>query len=175
MCAFGKYQVDVFLLYFLLYVNQLSLQLVWLPLLHVALSFSSYFCVFQILAHAQRRNLRIVYDAIGTLADAVGVDLNQVQDILGFSIFNQLMFNITVHFNICAGPDLFSDIYCLWLVHISDFRFSLMILQPMHLDVLMPPLIAKWQQLSDSDKDLFPLLECFTSIAQVCSCLLCMY
>lgn len=31
----------------------------------------------------------------------------------------------------------------------------------------MPPLIAKWQQLSNSDKDIFPLLECFTSIAQV--------
>lgn len=26
----------------------------------------------------QRRNLRIVYDAIGTLADAVGGELNQV-------------------------------------------------------------------------------------------------
>lgn len=62
----------------------------------------------------QRRNLRIVYDAIGTLADAVGGELNQ----------------------------------------------------PVHLDVLMPPLIAKWQQLSNADKDLFPLLECFTSIAQ---------
>uniref|UniRef100_A0A2P2MHP7 Transportin-1 n=2 Tax=Rhizophora mucronata TaxID=61149 RepID=A0A2P2MHP7_RHIMU len=62
----------------------------------------------------QRRNLRIVYDAIGTLADAVGAELNQ----------------------------------------------------PTYLNILMPPLIAKWQQLSDSDKDLFPLLECFTSIAQ---------
>uniref|UniRef100_A0A5B6Z443 Transportin-1 n=1 Tax=Davidia involucrata TaxID=16924 RepID=A0A5B6Z443_DAVIN len=62
----------------------------------------------------QRRNLRIVYDAIGTLADAVGGELNQ----------------------------------------------------PVYLDILMPPLIAKWQQLSNSDKDLFPLLECFTSIAQ---------
>lgn len=62
----------------------------------------------------QKRNLRIVYDAIGTLADAVGRELNQ----------------------------------------------------PTYLDILMPPLIAKWQQLSDSDKDLFPLLECFTSIAQ---------
>ncbi|KAK1299596.1 Transportin-1 [Acorus calamus] len=62
----------------------------------------------------QRRNLRIVYDAIGTLADAVGGELNQ----------------------------------------------------PKYLDVLMPPLISKWQQLSNSDKDLFPLLECFTSIAQ---------
>ncbi|KAG5526841.1 hypothetical protein RHGRI_032939 [Rhododendron griersonianum] len=63
----------------------------------------------------QRRNLRIVYDAIGTLADAVGRELNQ----------------------------------------------------PTYLDILMPPLIAKWQQLPNSDKDLFPLLECFTSIAQV--------
>ncbi|KAL3645630.1 Transportin-1 [Castilleja foliolosa] len=62
----------------------------------------------------QRRNLRIVYDALGTLADAVGGELNQ----------------------------------------------------PAHLEILMPPLIAKWQQLSNSDKDLFPLLECFTSIAQ---------
>ncbi|XP_077248702.1 transportin-1-like [Tasmannia lanceolata] len=62
----------------------------------------------------QKRNLRIVYDAIGTLADAVGAELNQ----------------------------------------------------PKYLDILMPPLISKWQQLSNSDKDLFPLLECFTSIAQ---------
>ncbi|KAG9147493.1 hypothetical protein Leryth_007294, partial [Lithospermum erythrorhizon] len=62
----------------------------------------------------QKRNLRIVYDAIGTLADAVGGDLNE----------------------------------------------------PKYLEILMPPLIAKWQQLSDSDKDIFPLLECFTSIAQ---------
>ncbi|KAJ4829550.1 Transportin-1 [Turnera subulata] len=62
----------------------------------------------------QRRNLRIVYDAIGTLADAVGAELNQ----------------------------------------------------PTYLEILMPPLIGKWQQLSNSDKDLFPLLECFTSIAQ---------
>ncbi|KAK8467319.1 hypothetical protein PHAVU_007G017800 [Phaseolus vulgaris] len=61
----------------------------------------------------QRRNLRIVYDAIGTLAEAVGGELNQ----------------------------------------------------PVYLDILMPPLIEKWQQLSNSDKDLFPLLECFTSIA----------
>ncbi|XP_065881178.1 transportin-1-like [Euphorbia lathyris] len=62
----------------------------------------------------QRRNLRIVYDAISTLADAVREELNQ----------------------------------------------------PKHLEILMPPLFSKWQQLSDSDKDLFPLLECFTSIAQ---------
>ncbi|KAJ8530306.1 hypothetical protein K7X08_037141 [Anisodus acutangulus] len=62
----------------------------------------------------QRRNLRIVYDAIGTLADAVGGELNQ----------------------------------------------------PKYLEILMPPLIGKWQQLPNSDKDLFPLLECFTSIAE---------
>ncbi|KAF4382452.1 hypothetical protein G4B88_011404 [Cannabis sativa] len=69
----------------------------------------------------QRRNLRIVYDAIGTLADAVGMELNK----------------------------------------------------PAYLEILMPPLIAKWQQLSNADKDLFPLLECFTSISQACcSCFL---
>ncbi|XP_042471730.1 transportin-1-like [Zingiber officinale] len=62
----------------------------------------------------QRRNMRILYDAIGTLADAVGSELNQ----------------------------------------------------PKYLEILMPPLIAKWQQLANADKDLFPLLECFTSIAQ---------
>jgi transportin-1 len=62
----------------------------------------------------QRRNLRILYDALGTLADAVGAELNQAK----------------------------------------------------YLDIFMPPLITKWQQLQNSDKDLFPLLECFTSIAQ---------
>jgi transportin-1 len=62
----------------------------------------------------QRRNLRILYDALGTLADAVGAELNQAK----------------------------------------------------YLDIFMPPLIAKWQQLPNSDKDLFPLLECFTSVAQ---------
>ncbi|CAN8270848.1 unnamed protein product [Cochlearia groenlandica] len=62
----------------------------------------------------QRRNLRIVYDAIGTLADSVREELNR--------------------------PD--------------------------YLGILMPPLVSKWQQLSNSDKDLFPLLECFTSISQ---------
>ncbi|XP_024516729.1 transportin-1 isoform X2 [Selaginella moellendorffii] len=71
---------------------------------HLMFAFSKY----------QRRNLRILYDAIGTLADAVGGDLNE----------------------------------------------------PKYLNILMPPLIAKWQQLADNDKDLFPLLECFTSIAQ---------
>ena len=30
----------------------------------------------------------------------------------------------------------------------------------------MPPLVAKWNALADDDKSLFPLLECFTSIAQ---------
>ncbi|GKE55860.1 transportin-1 isoform X1, partial [Tanacetum coccineum] len=60
----------------------------------------------------QRRNLRIVYDAIGTLADVVGGEFNQ----------------------------------------------------PKYIEILMTPLIAKRQQLSNSGKDIFPLLECFTSI-----------
>ncbi|CAH8342793.1 unnamed protein product [Eruca vesicaria subsp. sativa] len=62
----------------------------------------------------QRHNLRIVYDALGTLADSVREELNK----------------------------------------------------PAYLEILMPPLVAKWQQLSNSDRDLFPLLECFTSISQ---------
>lgn len=56
--------------------------------------------------------------------------------------------------------------YCICLANSADSGLF-DDLQPMHLDVLMPPLIAKWQQLSNADKDLFPLLECFTSIAQV--------
>eukprot|EP00850_Spirogloea_muscicola_P023890 SM000401S15615 [mRNA] locus=s401:25644:33141:- [translate_table: standard] len=38
--------------------------------------------------------------------------------------------------------------------------------EPQYMEILIPPLIAKWQQLSDTDKDLLPLLECFASLAQ---------
>mmetsp|Transcript_9429 Transcript_9429/g.21924 ORF Transcript_9429/g.21924 Transcript_9429/m.21924 type:complete len:365 (-) Transcript_9429:531-1625(-) len=62
----------------------------------------------------QAKNLLILYDAIGTLADAVGTAL------------------------------------C----------------KPEFVQVLMPPLIGKWNELSDDDRALFPLLECLTSIAQ---------
>ncbi len=62
----------------------------------------------------QAKNLLILYDAIGTLADSVGSDLNR----------------------------------------------------PEHVAVLMPPLIAKWNVIADDDTSLFPMLECFTSIAQ---------
>ena len=31
--------------------------------------------------------------------------------------------------------------------------------------MLMPPLISKWNALKDEDKDLFPLLECLSSVA----------
>jgi transportin-1 len=58
----------------------------------------------------QHKNLLILYDAIGTLADSVGHHLNK--------------------------PD--------------------------YINLLMPPLIQKWNVLKDEDKDLFPLLEvCF--------------
>ncbi|GAA5977329.1 hypothetical protein JCM11641_000066 [Rhodosporidiobolus odoratus] len=60
----------------------------------------------------QQKNLLILYDAIGTLADAVGSALN-----------NQA-----------------------------------------YTDVLMPPLIQKWQTLSDTDPDIIPLLECMSSV-----------
>lgn len=61
----------------------------------------------------QHKNLLILYDAVGTLADSVGSNLNQ----------------------------------------------------PEYINILMPPLIEKWNQLQDDDKDLFPLLECLSSIA----------
>eukprot|EP01027_Heterolobosea_sp_BB2_P015739 GEZU01022513.1.p1 GENE.GEZU01022513.1~~GEZU01022513.1.p1 ORF type:complete len:446 (-),score=191.52 GEZU01022513.1:491-1717(-) len=61
----------------------------------------------------QAKNLLILYDAVGTLADAVGSDLN--------------------------NPD--------------------------SINLLMPPLMHKWNVLQDTDKNLFPLLECLTSVA----------
>lgn len=61
----------------------------------------------------QHKNLLILYDAVGTLADSVGHHLNKVE----------------------------------------------------YIDILMPPLIQKWNMLKDDDKDLFPLLECLSSIA----------
>jgi len=61
----------------------------------------------------QHKNLLILYDAIGTLADSVGHHLNK-----------------------------------------SDY-----------INLLMPPLIQKWNILKDEDKDLFPLLECLSSVA----------
>ncbi|KAG4304337.1 hypothetical protein PORY_002312 [Pneumocystis oryctolagi] len=33
-----------------------------------------------------------------------------------------------------------------------------------YIDILMPPLIEKWSSLSDDDRDLFPLLECLSSV-----------
>ncbi|TRY69340.1 hypothetical protein TCAL_10188 [Tigriopus californicus] len=61
----------------------------------------------------QHKNLLILYDAIGTLADSVGQHLNQSE----------------------------------------------------YINLLMPPLIEKWNMLKDEDKDLFPLLECLSSVA----------
>eukprot|EP00123_Amoebidium_parasiticum_P014138 comp22354_c0_seq1/m.33276 comp22354_c0_seq1/g.33276 ORF comp22354_c0_seq1/g.33276 comp22354_c0_seq1/m.33276 type:complete len:901 (-) comp22354_c0_seq1:815-3517(-) len=61
----------------------------------------------------QHKNLLILYDAIGTLADCVGAPLNH----------------------------------------------------PRYIQMLMPPLIEKWNGLTDEDRDLFPLLECLSSVA----------
>ncbi|KAK0525033.1 hypothetical protein OC834_004616 [Tilletia horrida] len=60
----------------------------------------------------QRKNLLILYDAIGTLADSVGNELNR----------------------------------------------------PEYVQVLLPPLVQKWQSLDDGDEDLIPLLECMSSV-----------
>ena len=61
----------------------------------------------------QKKNLLILYDAIGTLADSVGSHLNKQE----------------------------------------------------YIEQLMPPLYAKWNDLRDDDRDLFPLLECLSSVA----------
>ena len=61
-----------------------------------------------------RRNLRMLYDALSTLADMVGRPL--------------------------AQPD------CIQL--------------------FMPPLLQRWQTTDDTDRELLPLLEVFTTIAQ---------
>ncbi|WVN86972.1 uncharacterized protein L203_102147 [Cryptococcus depauperatus CBS 7841] len=61
----------------------------------------------------QQKNLLILYDAIGTLADHVGNAMGQ----------------------------------------------------PAYLEILMPPLIDRWQKLSDNDPDLVPLLECLSSVS----------
>lgn len=60
----------------------------------------------------QAKNLLILYDAIGTLANSVG-------DALSY---------------------------------------------PHYVQMLMPPLMEKWERLSDEDKELFPLLECISAI-----------
>ncbi|CDS37042.1 transportin 1 [Echinococcus multilocularis] len=65
------------------------------------------------LGQYQHKNLIILYDAIGTLADSVGHNLYK-----------------------------------------KDYE-----------DLLMPALFTKWNNLRDDDKDLFPLLECLSSVA----------
>nr|CAD2130311.1 unnamed protein product [Meloidogyne enterolobii] len=66
----------------------------------------------------QAKNLLILYDAVGTLADSVGSNL--------------------------ADPPF--------------------------VDMLMQPLMAKWSILKDDDKELFPLLECISSVATALHC-----
>uniref|UniRef100_A0A915P1V8 Transportin-1 n=2 Tax=Meloidogyne TaxID=189290 RepID=A0A915P1V8_9BILA len=66
----------------------------------------------------QAKNLLILYDAVGTLADSVGANL--------------------------ADPPF--------------------------VDMLMQPLMAKWSILKDDDKELFPLLECISSVATALHC-----
>jgi transportin-1 len=61
----------------------------------------------------QAKNLLILYDAVGTLADSVAGNLNKTE----------------------------------------------------YIEKIMPPLIEKWNSLRDEDKNLFPLLECLSSVA----------
>ncbi|KAI8620202.1 ARM repeat-containing protein [Chytriomyces sp. MP71] len=61
----------------------------------------------------QHKNLLILYDAVGTLADSVGSALNN----------------------------------------------------PSYIPVLLGPLIEKWKVIHDDDREIFPLLECLSSVA----------
>ena len=73
MCAYGKYQVrQIFNIHSLQSISRYSLRFFSV----LILCFSS----------EQRRNLRILYDALGTLSDAVGAELNQVQHLLNFTL-----------------------------------------------------------------------------------------
>ena len=73
--------------------------------------------ILHFLMHAfgkyQQKNMLILYDAIGTLAESVGDMLNQ----------------------------------------------------PQCVNLLMPPLMQRWQQLGDDDRAIFPLFECLGSVA----------
>jgi len=62
----------------------------------------------------QAKNMLVLYDAIGTLAESVGHALNRKE----------------------------------------------------YIQILMPPLMRRWDQLNDNDRNIFPLLECLTNIAQ---------
>jgi transportin-1 len=66
----------------------------------------------------QAKNLLILYDAVGTLADSVGGNLAE----------------------------------------------------PPFVDIIMQPLMEKWSILKDDDKELFPLLECISSVATALHC-----
>lgn len=74
---------------------------------HILKTFQGAFDIYQ------KKNLFILYDAIRTLADVVGQELNKQT----------------------------------------------------YINMLMPPLINKWNKLADNDKNIFPLLECLTGVA----------
>ena len=107
MCAFGKYQVFIFFTPIASAICDTTLSFdpgfIWISFLvrlhflflnigHLILSIfipTLWFSFLNIRYHSfQRRNLRIVYDAIGTLADAVGGELNQVSS-LSLKLFPQ--------------------------------------------------------------------------------------
>ena len=79
----------------------------------------------------QAKNLLILYDAIGTLADSVGNHLNKP---------------------VSRPLDVVKQT---WRSSLSSPLPSLQ----EYIQLLMPPLIGKWNVLKDEDKDLFPLLE----------------
>ena len=49
--------------------------------------------------------------------------------------------------------------------HSALLHCGVVCLQPSLLQILMPPLQEKWASLPDTDRELQPLFECFTSLA----------
>lgn len=80
------------------------------------------YCLLKIatftIIYLKAKNLLILYDAVGTLADSVGGNLAE----------------------------------------------------PTYVDMIMQPLMEKWSTLKDDDKELFPLLECVSSVATALHC-----
>lgn len=104
----------------------------------------------------QHKNLLILYDAIGTLADSVGHHLNKV--LIPLTFFRFFTSSDGNHGN-ARGLDRYIDDPLSFLLTLSmkfdetnRFFFFFFAHQSEYIALLMPPLIDKWNMLKDEDK-----------------------
>lgn len=92
--------------------------------------------------------------AFATLAEGVGLELVPYLD----GILSTLMqaFDKYQHKNLLNLYDAVGTLAESVKQHLNQQKY---------IDMLMPPIIKNWNMLNDSDRDLFPLLECLSSIA----------